>query len=150
MRPSDDDHDTYEDWLERQDDTNYSIGTEAWWGGPPFATRGPVDAILCLLEREEITRRKALEVLASLYAGHLPTLPLDRVVWAEDADVLIPGYGDPNKFIRPLHPRQNHHGDGPCLACEPEHICNAHVDDYNCNLPAGHEGEHQRPGGCAP
>jgi len=73
---------------------DYSIGATAWWGGPPFATHGPVEAILCLLEREEISRRKALEAMAALYAGHRPTLPLDKVVWGEDAYVLIPGYGE--------------------------------------------------------
>jgi hypothetical protein len=87
-------YDTHEDYLDRQDDVDYSIGSAAWWGGPPFATHGRVEAILCLLEREEITRRKALESMSALYAGQSPTLPLDRVMWGEDTTVMVPGYGE--------------------------------------------------------
>ncbi|MFH1185094.1 MAG: hypothetical protein V1755_08660 [Chloroflexota bacterium] len=29
-------------------------------------------------------------------------------------------------------------------------MCFARVEDWNCNLPAGHVGPHQRPGACGP
>ena len=69
-----------------------------WWRSPACAFRGPVDTILRLLEQEEISRRKALELLAYLYAAspydlraeHVPPpppapwAPWAKLNWCDD------------------------------------------------------------------
>lgn len=66
-------------------------GTPEWWRSPGYIIHGPADTILRLLEQEEISRRKALELLAYLHCGApqdlrhaLPPAPWDRLNWCDD------------------------------------------------------------------
>ena len=66
-------------------------GSSEWWLSPPLMIQGPVDTILRLLEQEEISRRKALELLAYRWAGcpqdlrhALPPAPWGNLNWCDD------------------------------------------------------------------
>ena len=66
-------------------------GTPEWWRSPGFMIHGPADTILRLLEQEEISRRKALELLAYLHVGcpqdlnrALPPAPWGKLNWCDD------------------------------------------------------------------
>jgi hypothetical protein len=64
-------------------------GRIEWWTLPAFIFQGPVDAILRLLEQEEITRGKARELLAYVFAGcphrdrSPPPAPWDKLNWSD-------------------------------------------------------------------
>lgn len=66
-------------------------GTIEWWTQPPLWTRGPVDSVLRLLQQDAITRSKARELLAYVFAGcpHRdqppPPAPWEELDWCEDA-----------------------------------------------------------------
>lgn len=66
-------------------------GSPEWWLSPPLMIQGPVDTILRLMEQEEISRRKALELLAYRWAGcpqdlqhALPPAPWGKLNWCDD------------------------------------------------------------------
>lgn len=64
----------------------FAPGTQSWWDGVSIhGARGIVDAILVLLEREQITRAKARELLLLATgvprAKIVPLAPWDLVEW---------------------------------------------------------------------
>ena len=76
-------------------------GSPEWWRSPVCAIRGPVDTILRLLEQEEVSRRKALELMAHLYiafpydlraepAPAPPRAPWAALNWCDDrSDITV-------------------------------------------------------------
>ena len=76
-------------------------GSPEWWRSPVCAIRGPVDTILRLLEQEEVSRRKALELMAHLYiafpydlraepAPAPPRAPWAALNWCDDRSDITP------------------------------------------------------------
>ena len=66
------------------------IGSEAWWQKTPMdGPHGVLDTILRLLEQEEITRAKAIELIEFSYGAYIayegapeyPIAPWDKVNW---------------------------------------------------------------------
>lgn len=65
-----------------------TIGTQAWWDGEAhFGPRGIAEVILRLLEQEEISRRKAVELLRAMawrgVGDKIPHAPWNAVQWGE-------------------------------------------------------------------
>lgn len=62
-------------------------GSLDWWRGPGWAKRGPFDGILRLLQQDEITRGKALELIRQRITGDLwdavTPAPWDKLNWAD-------------------------------------------------------------------
>lgn len=69
---------------------NHKPGSPEWWSSPAFGLQGPADTILRLLEQDEITRRKALELLEHLFFCQVsrPKLrreaPWEKLNWCDD------------------------------------------------------------------
>jgi hypothetical protein len=54
------------------------------WNAPPWAKRGPIDAILRLLQQDEITRAKALEMIRLRIDGKPPErCPWEHLNWCD-------------------------------------------------------------------
>jgi hypothetical protein len=67
------------------------IGSPNWWRGPAFASQGPVETILRLLEQKTISRSRALNLLQYVFAGGaqdhsrvIPSAPWDELNWCGD------------------------------------------------------------------
>ena len=67
-----------------QRDEPEAFATNTWWFVAPFMRRGPVETVLRLLEQEEITRAKALELIEAAAKGHrMPSAPWGELNWGE-------------------------------------------------------------------
>jgi len=65
----------------------HKIGTDDWWNSLSDRPRGPIDAILRLLEQGEISRAKALELItARLSEEPLQLAPWDKLNWGLEYD----------------------------------------------------------------
>ena len=65
-----------------------AIGSPAWWSKAPLdiGHGGPLDAVLRLLELDEISRDKAREMVISCFweDGAIPKAPWGKVVYGEN------------------------------------------------------------------
>jgi len=175
MNYPDDDHETYEEYLDRQEEHEQAQELR-WTCQFPGRCVVPDEHMACECATAEMMDEHSRD------AAHNTCLWLDNTELLSAADCLddlavacddegVPdaadaarGTADAMRRIADAAERGAPQNIGvltlPCITVTVRattslegsraRLCFARIEDWNCNLPAGHDGPHQQPGGCAP